>query len=324
MKAVVQERFGPPETLRFTDVEQPGIGPDDVLLRVHAAALNHYDWHVLRGDPYIARLGRVGLTRPKTRVGGVDAAGCVEAVGANVRTLRPGDEVYGFCSGAFAEYARAKADLLAVKPAKLSFEEAAAIPTAATTALRAIREVGRVKPGDRVLVNGASGGVGTYAVQIAAALEAEVTAVCSTRNLELVRSLGAARVVDYTARDFTDEPARYDVILDNIANHPLSRVRRALAARGTLVLNAGGTPGQVFGEVGPMLRLTMAKSFTRQRLTILLPKEDRRELLAIGELIEAGKLRTVVGRTYPLADVAQGLRLVESGHVRGKIVVTAS
>jgi NADPH:quinone reductase-like Zn-dependent oxidoreductase len=324
MKAVVQERFGPPETLQFTDIDRPEIGPGDVLLRVHAAALNHYDWHMLRGDPYIARLGRTGLTRPKSRVGGVDAAGCVEEVGADVRTVRPGDQVYGFCHGAFAEYARAKADLVAPKPAKLTFEEAAAVPTAATTALRAIRYVGGVQPGDRVLINGASGGVGTYAVQIAAALGAEVTAVCSTRNLELVRSLGAARAVDYTAADFTEEPARYDVIVDNIANHPLGVVRRALAPRGTLVLNAGGTPGQVLGEVGPMLRLTLAKPFARQRLSILMPKEDREELLAVGDLIESGRIRPVVGQVYPLADVAEGLRLVEGGHVRGKIVVTAS
>src|SRR5262249_2791832 len=229
MKAIVQDRFGPPDVLRLPDTEPPGIGPDDVLVRVHAAALNPYDWHMLRGDPYIARLmGGTGLTRPKSRVAGIDAAGRVEAVGANVRGLRPGQDVLGFCPGAFAEFARARAELLVPKPEGLTFEQAAAVPMAATTAPRGIRETGRARAGHRVLVNGAAGGVGSYAVQIAAALGAEVTGVCSTRNLELVRSLGATHVVDYTAEDFTEPDARYDLILDNVGNRPLSRLRRAL------------------------------------------------------------------------------------------------
>jgi NADPH:quinone reductase-like Zn-dependent oxidoreductase len=199
MKAIVQERFGPPDVLQLVDTDLPEAGADDILVRVHAAALNPYDWHILRGDPLIARLmGEVGLTKPKARVAGVDAAGRVEEVGANVRGLAPGDEVLGFCQGAFAQYALAKSDKLVAKPGRLSFEQAAAVPMAGTTALRGIRDVGAVEAGQQVLVNGAAGGVGTYAVQIAAALGAEVTGVCSTRNLEVVRSIGAAHVIDYT------------------------------------------------------------------------------------------------------------------------------
>jgi NADPH:quinone reductase-like Zn-dependent oxidoreductase len=217
MKAIVQERFGPPDVLRLADTGRPEAGAGEVLVRVHAAALNPYDWHVMRGDPFIARLmGEVGLTRPKARVAGVDAAGVVEAAGANVRGLRRGDEVLGFCRGAFAEYARAEADKVVPKPVSLTFEQAAAVPMAGTTALRGIRDVGAVRAGHRVLVNGAAGGVGTYAVQIAAALGAEVTGVCSTRNAGLVRSIGAAHVIDYTTQDFTGGRARYEVILDNL------------------------------------------------------------------------------------------------------------
>ena len=250
MKAIVQERFGPPDVLQLVDIDLPEVGASDVLVRVHAAALNPYDWHIMRGDPLVARLmGGVGLTRPKARVAGIDAAGRVEAVGANVRGLRPGDEVLGFFQGAFAEYARAEADKMVPKPLSLTFEQAAAVPMAGATALRAIRDVGAVRAGHRVLINGAAGGVGTYAVQIAAALGAQVTGVCSTGNVELVRSIGAAHVVDYTTEDFTDGRTRYDVILDNICNRPLRRLRRALTPTGTLVLNGGGSPGRVVGAV---------------------------------------------------------------------------
>ncbi|MBC7269618.1 MAG: NAD(P)-dependent alcohol dehydrogenase, partial [Streptomyces sp.] len=256
MKAIVQERFGPPDVLRLVDTDRPAIGADDVLVRVHAAALNPYDWHMLRGDPYVARLmGGVGLTRPKSRIAGIDAAGRVEAVGAAVSGLRPGDEVLGFCPGAFAEYARTTVDLLVPKPAGLTFEQAAAVPVGAVTALRGIRTVGRVRAGQRVLVNGAAGGVGTFAVQIATALGAEVTGVCSTGNTDLVRTLGAAHVIDYTREDFTEGRVCYDVILDNVGNHPPGRLRRALTATGTLVANGGGSPGHLFGAVGSLLRL---------------------------------------------------------------------
>jgi NADPH:quinone reductase-like Zn-dependent oxidoreductase len=324
MKAMVQDRFGPPDVLRLADTALPEVGAGDVLVRVRAAALNPADWHILRGDPLVARLMGVGLTKPRARVAGVDAAGVVEAVGANVRGLRNGDEVLGFCRGAFAEFACAAADMMVSKPASLTFEQAAAVPIAATTALRGIRDVGEVKAGQRVLVNGAGGGVGTYAVQIAAALGAEVTGVCSTRNAGLVRSIGAAHVVDYTAEDFTDGRTRYDVIFDNVSSLPLTRLRAALTPKGTLVLNGGGSPGHVFGPVAGILRAVVASAFVSQRLRPLPSRQNREELLAVTGLIEDGKLTPVVDRTYPLADTVEGLRHVEQGHARGKVVVTVA
>lgn len=327
MKAIVQERFGSPDILRLTDTDRPEIGADEVLVRVHAAALNPYDWHVMRGDPYVARLlGGMGLTRPKSRVAGIDAAGQVEAVGADVRGLQPGDEVLGICPGSFAEYARTTAELLVPKPASLTFEQAAAVPVGAVTALRGIRTVGRVQAGQRVLINGAAGGVGTFAVQIAAALDAEVTGVCSARNADLVRSLGAAHVVDYTQEDFTDGRVRYDVILDNVGNRPLRRLRQALTPTGTLVANAGGSPGRVFGAVGSTLQLIAVNAFVRRRLRPIFPPVPagpiHEDLLAVTALIEAGKVSPVVSRTYPLADTAEGVRHIEQGHARGKAVIT--
>jgi NADPH:quinone reductase-like Zn-dependent oxidoreductase len=322
MRAIVQDRFGPPDVLQLADTGLPEVGADDVLVRVHAAALNPADWHILRGDPLVARLMGVGLTKPKSRVAGIDAAGVVETVGANVHGLRNGEEVLGFCRGAFAEYACAAADMVVPKPASLTFEQAAAVPVAATTALRGIRDVGQVKAGQQVLVNGAGGGVGTYAVQIAAALGAEVTGVCSTRNVELVRSIGAVHVVDYTREDFTGGRLQYDVILDNVSNLPLTRLRRALAPKGILVLNGGGSPGHVFGPVAGILRAVVANAFVSQRLRPLPSRQSQAELLAVTGLIEGGKLVPVVDRTYPLADTAEGLRTVEEGHTRGKIVVT--
>jgi NADPH:quinone reductase-like Zn-dependent oxidoreductase len=322
MKAVVQERFGPPDTLQLVETDPPEVGADDVLIRVHAAALNPADWHIVRGDPLVARLIGIGLTKPKNRVAGTDAAGVVESVGANVGDIRPGAEVLGFFRGAFAEYACAAAKLVVPKPARLTFEQAAAIPIAGTTALRGIRDTGEVKTGQRVLVNGAGGGVGTFAVQIAVAMGAEVTGVCSTRNVELVRTLGAAHVIDYTTEEFTDGRTRYDVILDNVSNLPLARLRRALTPKGTLVLNGGGSPGHVFGPVAGLLKAIAVNPFVSQRLRPLPSKEKREELLAVTEMIEGGKLTPIVDATYPLADTAEGLRYVEQGHARGKAVVT--
>jgi NADPH:quinone reductase-like Zn-dependent oxidoreductase len=324
VKAIVQDRFGPPEVLKLADTGLPEVGPSEVLVRVHAAALNPADWHILRGDPLVARLMGVGLTRPKARVAGIDAAGVVEAASADVPGLRNGDQVLGFCRGAFAEYACAAAELVVPKPANLSFEQAAAVPVAATTALRAIRDVGQVTAGQRVLVNGAGGGVGTYAVQIAAALGAEVTGVCSTGNAELVRSIGAAHVIDYTAEDFTDGRTLYDVILDNVSTLPLTRLRQALTPKGTLVLNGGGSPGHMFGPVAGIAGAVVANAFVSQRLRPLPSRQNREELLAVTRLIEDGKLMPVVGRTYPLTDTAEGLRYVEQGHARGKAVVTVA
>ena len=322
MKAITQERFGTPDTLRIVDIDAPEVGPDDVLVRIHAAALNPADWHILRGDPYVARLMGIGLTKPKIPVVGSDAAGEVEAVGADVRGLQPGDEVFGFVRGAFAEYACAAQDQVVPKPAGLTFEQAAALPIAATTALRGIRDVGAVKSGQLVLVNGASGGVGSFAVQVALSIGAEVTGVCSTANIELVRSLGAAHVIDYTAEDFTDGDVEYDVILDNVSSLSLTRLRGVLTKEGTLVLNGGGTPGHVFGPIGTLLKAVVVNLFVSQRLRPLPSKTDRQELLDVAALVEHGKLTPVVDRTYPLADAADGLRYVEQGHVRGKAIIT--
>ncbi|MGW7514454.1 NAD(P)-dependent alcohol dehydrogenase [Streptomyces sp. NPDC054796] len=327
MKAIVQERFGPPDILRLTDTDRPGPGAGEVLVRVRAAALNPYDWHMMRGDPYVARLaGGMGLTRPKHRVAGLDAAGEVAAVGTGVQGLQPGDEVLGFCQGSFAEYACTPAELLVPKPTKLTFEQAAAVPVGAATALRGIRTVGRTRAGQRVLVNGAAGGVGSFAVQIAVSLGAEVTGVCGARNVELVRSLGAAHVIDYTKADFTAGPVCYDVILDNVGNHPPGRLRRVLTPTGTLVANGGGSPGHVFGAVGSTLRVAAANTFVRQRLRPILPAVPagpaHEDLLAVTVLIESGELTPVVDRTYPLADTAEGVRHVEGGHARGKAVIT--
>jgi len=324
MKAIVQGRFGPPDVLQLADIDPPEVEADDVLVRVQAAAINPADWHILRGDPLVARLMGVGLTKPKAHVAGIDAAGVVEAVGANVSGIRPGDEVLGFCRGAFAEYACAAGDKVVPKPASLTFEQAAAVPIAATTALRGIRDVGDVTAGQRVLVNGAGGGIGTFAIQIAAALGAEVTGVCSTGNVELVRSIGAAHVIDYTTEDFTDGRIRYDVILDNVSSLPLTRLRGALTRKGILVLNGGGSPGHVFGPVAGILRAVVANAFVSQRLRPLPSRQDPDELLAVTGLIEEGKLTPVVDRTYPLADTAEGLRHMEQGHTRGKIVVTVA
>ena len=305
MKAILQERFGPPDVLRLVDTDPPEPGADDVLVRIHAAAINPADWHILRGDPYVARLMGVGLTKPKNAVAGSDAAGVVETVGANVKGLGPGDEVLGFFRGAFAEYACAPEAKVVPKPASLTFEQAAALPIPATTALRGIRDVGEVQAGQRVLVNGAGGGVGSFAVQIAAAL-------------------GAAHVIDYTTEDFTDGPIRYDVILDNVSSLPLTRLRGALTPKGTLVLNGGGSPGHVFGPIATILKAVVVNLFVSQRLRPLPSKETREELLDVITLIEDGKLMPVIDRTYPLAETAEGVRHVEKGHARGKVVVTVA
>lgn len=324
MQAIVQERFGPPDVLRLVDTELPEIGADHVLVRVHAAALNPYDWHMLRGDPYVARLAGTGLTRPKSRVAGIDAAGRVEAVGANVHGLQRGDEVFGLCPGAFAEYVRAAPDKLAPKPERLTFEQAAALPMAGATALRAIRDVCAVRPGQRVLVNGAAGGVGHFAVQIAAALGADVTGVCSSANVDMARSLGATEVIDYTTTDFTTRQAHYDAVLDNVGNHPLSRLRHALTPTGTLAFNAGGSPGKVFGALGSFAALLLVNSVVGQQLRPVPTNQNRDDLLALRGLVGDGKLTPVISGRFPLRDTAEGLRHVEQGHARGKIIVTVA
>jgi len=325
MTAMTQDRFGAPDTLRMVQLNRPQIGSGEILLKVHAAAVNPYDWHMIRGDPRVARLmGGVGLTRPKARIAGVDVAGRVCRVGADLQELQPGDDVFGFARGAFAEYAVADASLIARKPADLSFEEAAALPMAAVTALHAIRDRGHARPGQRVLVNGAAGGVGTFAVQIAAALGADVTGVCSARNSDMVRSIGAAHVINYEAEDFADGRVRYDLILDNVGNRTIGDLRRAVTPGGTVVVNAGGSPGKVFGAVGGLLRAAIVNLFAKQRITMVPTTWSKGDLLAVTELVDAGHVRPVIDRTYPLAETAAALQHVEAGHARGKVVIAVA
>jgi NADPH:quinone reductase-like Zn-dependent oxidoreductase len=325
MKAVVQDRYGSADVLEFRDIDTPVPAEDEVLVRVHAASVNAYDWHYMHGDPKIGRAMMMGLRRPGERVRGRDFAGRVEAVGAGVSGLKPGDEVFGEADGAFAEFVCAKDNAVGPKPANLTFEQAAAIPLAGNTALIGLRDVARVRPGQTVLVNGASGGVGTFAVQIAKAHGAEVTAVCSTRNMDLVRSLGADRVIDYTQEDFTRGGRRYDVVLDLVGNHSLGEFRRALTPTGALVLSGGGVyEGGSF--VGPMAlflkRALMAPFAGRQRLLELPARPSRANLAALRELAESGKITPVVERTYPLSEAAEAIRYLEVEHARAKVVVT--
>ncbi|MEU9251185.1 NAD(P)-dependent alcohol dehydrogenase [Streptomyces sp. NPDC048270] len=324
MKAIVQDRYGPPDVLEFGEVEKPAAGEHEVLVRVHAAAVNARDWHLMRGDPYAARLV-LGLTRPKQRIRGTDFAGRVEAVGRGVTRLSPGDEVFGEAEGTFAEYVCASQDVVAVKPPGLSFEQAAALPLAGSTALTGLRDLGRVRAGQRVLVNGASGGVGTFAVQIAKAFGAEVTGVCSARNADLVRSLGADHVVDYAREDFTRGGPRYDVVFDLVGNRSLAGLRRALVPAGTLVLSGGGVSegGSLFGPLGLLLKGRALSPFAgRRRLLVLTAEPNRENLEALAELVERGEVSPAVERTYRLAEAAEAVRHLEVDHARAKVVVT--
>jgi NADPH:quinone reductase-like Zn-dependent oxidoreductase len=325
MKAMYQARYGPPESLRLLDVDRPVPGPGEVLVEVRAGSVNPYDWHMLRGDPYAARLtfATNGLRRPPCLVAGIDVAGTVAEVGPDVPGLRPGDRVLGFAKGSFAEFVTTPAEHVVPIPDGLTFEQAATLPMAGTTALRGLRSTAGLTRGQRLLVNGAAGGIGTFAVQIAAAMGAEVTGVCSTRNVELVRSLGAHHVVDYTRDDFTASGARYDVVLDNVGNRPLRRLRRVLAPGGVLVGNSGGSPGKVFGAMGAMIRLVVAgKLARRHRLTFLPTVMSQEELLALTALVADGTVTPVIERTVTLPEVPEAIRRVEQGHVRGKIAVT--
>jgi NADPH:quinone reductase-like Zn-dependent oxidoreductase len=323
MKAVIQDRYGSADVLEFRDIDRPVPAADEVLVRVRAASVNAYDWHLMHGDPVIGRT-MMGLRRPKAPVRGRDFAGVVEAVGSGVTGLRPGDEVYGEADGAFAEFVCAKDSMVGPKPADLTFEQAAAIPLAGNTALIGLRDVARLQRGHSVLVNGASGGVGTFAVQLAKAYGAEVTAVCSTRNVELVRSLGADHVIDYKLEDFTRGGRRYDVVLDLVGNHSLAGFRRALTPTGTLVLSGGGVyeGGSVVGPMGLFFRRRLAAPFSRQRLLELPARQTRANLAALRELAESGKIAPVVERTYPLSEAAEAIRYVEVEHARAKVVVT--
>ncbi|MFF5448457.1 NAD(P)-dependent alcohol dehydrogenase [Streptomyces sp. NPDC012888] len=323
MKAMVQDRYGPPDVLEYREVERPEPGDGEVLVRVRAAAVNAADWHLMRGDPYVARLV-LGVRRPKVRIRGRDFAGTVEAVGRGVTGLRQGDEVYGEADAAFAEYVRAPAGAIGPKPAGLTFEQAAAVPLAGNTALMGLRDLGRLEAGQSVLVNGASGGVGTFAVQIAKALGAEVTGVCSTRNAGLVRSLGADRVVDYTREDFTRAGRTYDLVLDLVGNRSLADLRRVLAPAGTLVLSGGGTSegGSVVGPMALLVRGQLVSRFTDRRVRVLTAEPGRENLAALGALLESGRVTPVVDRTFPLAEAAAAIRYLEVEHARAKVVLT--
>jgi NADPH:quinone reductase-like Zn-dependent oxidoreductase len=320
MKAIIQDRYGSSEVLAARDIEKPGIGEGEVLVRVHAASIHVGDWILMTGSPLVMRFA-TGLRKPKNRVPGTDLAGTVEAVGKDVHGLRPGDEVLGWADGAFAEFAAAPEDHLVTKPANLTFEEAAAIGVSASTALQLLRDDGKVRPGQKVLVNGASGGVGTFAVQIAKAFSAEVTGVTSTKNVELVRSIGADHVIDYMQRDFTKGTERFDLILDNVGNHSMAETRRALTPTGTLLSNGGGHEG---GKLARVLRATIASMVVRRQGKPSVKSQNRADLVALKELVEAGKIRPVIDRAYALAETPKAIAQVAGGHVRGTVVVSMS
>ncbi len=322
MKAIVCTKYGPPDVLQFQEVAKPTPSEDKVLVKVHAASVNAYDWHLLTADIFLVRLMGGGLRRPKKAIPGVDIAGRIEAAGSNVKQFRPGDEVFGDISacdaGGFAEYVSVPENALALKPATLSFEQAAAIPMAAVTALQGLRDQGKIQAGQKVLINGASGGVGTFAVQIAKAFGAEVTAVCSTRNLDLARTLGADRVIDYTQEDFTRSGQTYDLILAANGYHPLSAYKRALAPQGTYVM-AGGKPGQMFQA---MLLGSWLSEKGGKKLGGFTAKANQKDLVTLKELVEAGKVVPVIDKRYSLSEAAEALRYLGAGHARGKVVIT--
>jgi NADPH:quinone reductase-like Zn-dependent oxidoreductase len=321
MKAVVYYEYGPPDdVLQFKDVEKPSVRADGVLVRVHGSAANPYDWHFIRGKPYFMRL-MFGLRAPKRNALGVDFSGVVEEVGPEVTAFKPGDEVYGMCDGAFAEYLCAPESEIAPKPKSLGFDLAAAVPLAGLTALQGLRDGGQVRPGQRVLIIGASGGVGTFAVQIAKHLGAHVTGVCSTRNLDLVRSLGADEVIDYTQQDFADGSAKYDVIFQLGGMHSPSHCRRALTPRGRLVLSSGDSEGVWIGPMDRVLKAAVLSPFVSQRLVVLNVKRSKADLGTLAALVDAGKVKPVIDRTYALEEAPEAIRYVEQGHARGKVLV---
>ncbi len=318
MKAIVYHRYGSPDVLQCEDIEKPSAGDNEVLIKVRAASVNPFDWRLMRGKPLFIRLMIGGLRKPKITRPGRDVAGQVEAVGRNVTQFKPGDEVFGACEGAFAEYVCTTEDRLALKPAKLSFEDAAAVPVAAITALQGLRDQGRIQPGQKVLVDGASGGVGTFAVQIAKSFGAEVTAVCSTRNMDTARSLGADPVINYSREDFTQSGQCYDLILAANAYHSIFEYRRALSQDGIYVM-AGGGWAQILQAtlLGPLLSLMGSK-----KMRFFGAKIEKKDLVFLKDLLEAGEIVPVIERRYPLSEVAEAMRYLEEGHARGKVVIT--
>jgi NADPH:quinone reductase-like Zn-dependent oxidoreductase len=321
MQAIVQDKYGSGEALELREIGRPVIGEHGVLVRVRAAGVNPADWAVMSGLPYIAR-PVYGLRKPKAGVRGTDVVGYAEAVGSAVTQFKPGDEVFGASTGSYAEYAAASEDELALKPVNLTFEQAATVPMAGLVALQALRDRGQLQAGQKVLINGASGGIGTFAVQIAKALRAEVTAVVSTRNVDLVRSLGADHVIDYTKADFTTLADRYDVILDNVSNHSLSRLRGVLTATGVLIPNGGNFGNRWFASAGRLVRGTILFQFGGQKLGNFLVSTNHDDLVVLKDLIEAGEVTPIVGGRYPLNRTAEALDRIGQGHAQGKVVIT--
>jgi NADPH:quinone reductase-like Zn-dependent oxidoreductase len=332
MKAIVYPKYGSTDVLELQEVDKPVANDGQVLVRVRAASANPYDWHFMTGLPYFMRM-RSGLRRPKVTGLGADLAGQVEAVGNNVTQFRPGDEVFGEVDGevpgkpllelaSFAEYVCVSEDNVALKPANMTFEQAAAVPLAGFTALQGLRDQGRIEPGQKVLINGASGGVGTFAVQIARSFGAEVTGVCSTRNVDRVRSIGADQVIDYTREDFTRDGQRYDLMLDNVGNRSFSECRRVLNPRGVYLASFGTPERRWLGPLPQLLKALVLSTFVSQKVVALLVKRTKEDLLVLKELLETGKVTPVIDRHYKLSDVPEAMRYLEQGHARGKVIIT--
>src|SRR5215211_7854492 len=322
MKAIVRETYGSPDVLELRDIDIPQYADEEVLVHVHAAGVGRDVWHIMTGLPYPIRLAGYGFRAPKNPVIGSDMAGVVEALGHNVTRFQPGDEVFGIGKGSYVEYVRAREDKLAPKPENLTFEQAGVVAIMGSTALQALRDHGKAEPGQEVLIIGASGGVGTYAVQIAKAFGAQVTGVCSTAKVEMVRSIGADQVIDYRREDFAEGDQRYDLILDIGGNSSLARLRHALASRGTLVIVGGEGGGRWLGGTDRQLRAMMLSPFVGQKLGTFVNKENHEDLLVLKELTESGKITPVIDRTYPLSEVPEAMRHLEAGHAQGKVVIT--
>jgi NADPH:quinone reductase-like Zn-dependent oxidoreductase len=326
MRAIVYYNYGSPDVLRCEEIPKPIAGDGQVLIGVRAASVNPLDWKVMGGGPYLVRV-LLGLGKAKIKRPGVDVAGQVEAVGKNVTQFKPGDEVFGTCAGAFAEYATSESkfgmkSVLVMKPDKVTFEQAASAPVAALTALQGLRDKGQIRPGQKVLINGAAGGVGTFAVQIAKSFGAEVTGVCSTRNVEMVRAIGADRVVDYTQEDFTKSGQRYDIFVDCVGNHSLSACRRVLDRKGIYVMVGAPNNASLIGLVARLMGALVSSLFGSQKMVTFLARSNREDLTLIGELIATGKVTPVIDRRYRLSEVPEAFRYLEEGHARGKVVIT--
>ncbi|MGH8265209.1 MAG: NAD(P)-dependent alcohol dehydrogenase [Steroidobacterales bacterium] len=321
MKAIMQRCYGPPESLRLEDVEKPTPKDNEILVKVHAASVNPLDWHYLRGRPYIMR-AEAGIGTPKVARLGVDFAGTVEAIGKNVTRFKPGDEIFGPKRGAFGEYVSVPDDrALVLKPANLTFEQAAAVPVAAVTALQALRDQGQVKAGQKVLINGASGGVGTFAVQIAKSLGAEVTGVCSTKNLPMVQALGADHIIDYKVEDYTQGTQRYDVIIDNVGNHSFLENRHVMTPEGSFVMVGGPNDGKFLGALWGPIKMWMLSPFVKQKFSFFLADLNQKDLDLLHDMLASGKLKPVIDRSYKLSEVPAAIAYLEEGHARGKVVI---